>query len=728
MGSCTLAGVGSSPFLLARMPDVESLDAKIAELTRLRRELANLTGGRGDARAADAARKRKARSLAVDLKARPPKDPERRARCEADTILWLQTYLPDEFDGPFTEQRQEMAYAIERACQYGGDQAIAAPRGEGKTTLVECVTIKAVLEGKVKFPVIVAATGPDAQRILRNIKERLERPDRSGLLAEDYPELDCVHALEGRPQRTGGQTIDGRRSYIRWSGTEIRFPDYPGAQSGGAVIATRGLDAAIRGLRVGNLRPDLVVIDDPETRQSVMSEIQTAARRLAIEQDLAGLGGPGRRLSRVMLTTIMRQECLSAEYTDQKRRSAWKGKRFRFVLQWPERADLWDEYMVLRHADQETGDEYARRAHQFYLDHREQMDAGAEVANPSRYIEDPAPDGTPLEVSALEHAYNIISDRGLEHFLTEYQNDPPAEIGPQESGITAYRVQTQVSGYERKAIPPGCTVLVQAIDCRKVALHFVVRAFQPDSTGYTIDYGVQEVHGTTVGTDEGLDDALKRALRARMEAIRDEPYLDHNGEPMPVALTLVDAGWRTTAIYDFCLEWGALDLRPAMGFGKSAGCTQANFAPPVRTTTDKKTGDGWFLSRRPVQGHAGGIWLVCMDTDRWKAFEHDRWMTSPEKPGCMFNFGQPAPSSDRMSQDQKWHMSYAKHITAEVEVEEVVKGVLVRRWKAKSDTNHYLDASYMTHVAANMKGISTRPKKVQQAVAGGGWFAAQKGR
>jgi hypothetical protein len=42
---------------------------------------------------------------------------------------------------------------------------------------------------------------------------------------------------------------------------------------------------------------------------------------------------------------------------------------------------------------------------------------------------------------------------------------------------------------------------------------------------------------------------------------------------------------------------------------------------------------------------------------------------------------------------------------AEVEIEEVHKGVLRRRWHSKSDKNHWLDASYMADVAASIKGI-----------------------
>ena len=46
-----------------------------------------------------------------------------------------------------------------------------------------------------------------------------------------------------------------------------------------------------------------------------------------------------------------------------------------------------------------------------------------------RFVSDKCPDGTQLEVSALQSAYNIIADRDREHFDTEYQNDPPLAIG-----------------------------------------------------------------------------------------------------------------------------------------------------------------------------------------------------------------------------------------------------------------------------------------------------------
>jgi len=83
-------------------------------------------------------------------------------------------------------------------------------------------------------------------------------------------------------------------------------------------------------------------------------------------------------------------------------------------------------------------------------------------------------------------------------------------------------------------------------------------------------------------------------------------YLTAAGVRMPIHLSLVDAGWRTSAVYAACAQAG-LGVMPVMGFGKSAGCAQANFADVQHRTQDRKPGDGWFLSRK------GRLWLVGAD-------------------------------------------------------------------------------------------------------------------
>ncbi|HUS40698.1 MAG TPA: terminase gpA endonuclease subunit, partial [Pirellulales bacterium] len=663
-------------------------------------------------------------------------DRDRRTELESDDIAWLMHYFAtdsgclDPFWYEFTIQQREMIEAIRSAIVYGGDQSVAASRGEGKTTLFERMLLKYTLTGVVSFSVLFAANGAAAANSLDSIKQAIE--DNQNLLA-DYPEA-CVpvQALENTPNRAHYQIVSGNRfdtgdlyekasSKFSWCGQEIIFPNVPGSPCAGAIIATRGLDSAVRGLKKRGKRPQLAGIDDPDTEETTSSEEQAKKLEDRIDKAIGGLGGQQRRIARVMLTTLQNRTCVSAKFTDPKQKSTWKGRRFRYLLTPPARPDLWDEYIQLTATAYETfaigegTDEYAREAHRFYLTNRDAMDMGATVANENRFNPQLLPDGSQIEVSSLQRYFNEVARIGQDAVSTEYDNDPPEESGPIESGITAYRVQKQVSGYARKAIPPGCVLLTQGIDCRKIALHWVVRAWRSDGTGFTIDYGVHEVHGTTVGTDEGVDVALRNSITSRVDDFNNAGYMGADGEVLD-SVTLVDAGWRTSAIYLTCSELG-MNVYPSMGFGKSAGCVKTNFNPNQKRTADVKPGDGWKLVRRKIKGTTAdgsyktvSTWLVEMDADKWKSYEHDRWMTATDKPGTMMLFGESSSIPKRMSFDEKSHFSYAKHITSEVEVEEPIKGVLRRKWKAKSDNNHWLDASYMSCVAASMRGITVMGK------------------
>lgn len=715
-----------------------------------------------DHRQQDAERKRQQsaqRRLVVVPKC---KDIRRRKRLEKDDVKWLRWYFAEHFWYDFTSQQREMIAAIGHAIKVGGDQAIAASRGEGKTTLGERLLLKYVLQGEVEFAVLFAATGPMATNSIDSIKQDIEENDR---LCDDYPEV-CVpvRALENTPQRAPSQIVSGHRhdngkpyeaaaSKFSWCGNEIILPNVPGSPSARSIIATRGLDAAVRGLKKKGRRPSVAIIDDPDTEATARSLDQAKKLEANIDKGIGGLGSQQRAIGRVMLTTLQSRTSVSYKFTS-KEKPTWKGKRFRYLLKKPDREDLWAEYVHRRQQDfiavmmGESDDEFCRRSHQYYLDNRKAMDAGAEVANPNRFDGSTLADGSQVEVSALQHYYNEVARIGPEAVATEYDNDPPELDESLSNVLTAHQVQSQVSGYGRGVVPPGCTVITQGIDCRKVALHWVVRAWRSDCTSFVIDYGVEDVTGTTIGSDEGVEAALIRAVKSRFDRIDEEPYRTVDGDEVPLNLTLIDAGWKTSVIYQACGMLGA-KVKPAMGFGRSQGAVQMRFEGPARTTKDRKPGDGWFLKRQ-----AGGQWLVCSDADRWKTFEHDRWQTATDKPGAAFAWGVDDVEGGRLSVDQRGHQVFADQITAESEIEEIDKGKLKRRWKAHRANNHFLDAAYMTSVAANMLGVRllsetghqggvpklTAAQKSVQAEAGveakdtpaaeqsEGWFASQKSK
>jgi hypothetical protein len=656
----------------------------------------------------DVERKREQRSAAKDVDVPQCENVRRRKRLEKDDAKWLLWYFApesetaDPFTYKFERHQREMIAAIAAAIANGEDKAIAAPRGEGKTTLAERLLLKYTLQGKIRFSVLFAATGGAAQDSLESIKQELETNVR---LMADYPEVCApVAALENTPNRAHYQTVSGKRhdngkvyarqpSRFSWCGQEIVLPKVPGSPSAGSIIATRGLDSAVRGVKKKGRRPDVAIIDDPDTEDTARSEEQAKKLETRIDRAIAGLGSQKRSVSRVMLTTLQSRISASYKYTDPAQKPSWRGHRFKFLVTPPERIDLWDEYIAIQQADwvNETS-----HAHEFYIANRDAMDAGAVVANPNRYVTG--------ELSAIQHYYNLVARLGQDAVDTEWQNDPPEETGPIESGITAHRVQTQVSGYDRLTIPPECKLLTMGIDCQKRGLYWVVRAWRPDATGFTIDYGFYPTFGTTYGKDIGVDSAIRRAIVMLMEDMKGREYVDLHGEIHPISLAVVDAGYETTAVYQACSDI-RLGILPAMGYGKSGGCARPNFHQSRERRDDYIPGDGWNCVVVNKEEWPG-LWRVDMDADRWKSWEHDRWMTFADKPGTMMLFGVGGDKPDRMSKDQQEHMTYAKHIVAEVQTEEFVRGVLVRKWTNKhSRPNHYLDASYMANVAANIKGI-----------------------
>ncbi len=99
-------------------------------------------------------------------------------------------------------------------------------------------------------------------------------------------------------------------------------------------------------------------------------------------------------------------------------------------------------------------------------------------------------------------------------------------------------------------------------------------------------------------------------------------------------------------------------------------------------------------------------------------------MTDPQKSGTMLLYGEPSEIPGRDSADQKRHFTFGKHLTAEVEIEEVDKNKrLVRRFRSKSDLNHYYDASVLADVAGSASGVRLTGKApMPEAIQAGEWF------
>jgi hypothetical protein len=629
-----------------------------------------------DERSRDVSRKRAMRAAGAEVAVGRCQNRDRRAECLEDPRRFLRCYFPDRFYNPFASHHLEMIYAIATCAADGGDQAIAAPRGDGKTEICSHMIIWCILRELVRFPVIVAATGDFAEAIFRDIKGQFENND---LLREDFPEVcDPIRDLEGAPQRAGKQHIQGEPTRIVWTQKALVFPKAPGSPYGGVSIAYKGLDAAIRGIKIRGQRPDFVLIDDPETRESARSEHQIRERTIAIERDIAGLGGPDKTLSRVILTTLQNRQSLSYTFTDPNQKPSWHGKRFAMMQTMPSNTDMWTEYVALWQNDQKEG---TTTAEDYYLANREAMDAGAVVSNPYRY--------KPGEHSAIQSFYNSVAKNGWDSVNAELQNDPADDAIDDQSTITAHTVRNRMSGLRRAELPKESeTKIVAAIDIGKYWSHWVKVVMYGHAIGHVIDYGVMETNGLAAGSDE---QSVEQAILKSLEQWRIDTL-----STLPPDICFVDSGDYTSAVYEFIRRSGA-------PFVASKGWEAGRMRFDAESTPTKRIFQECAASLQTTER----LWLYNFNASFWKAETHRRFTTATYNEANLINNGSLSVWS---TTDNKEHMTYSHHIVAEIYEERFVQGKgLVKKWVARHRNNHWLDATAMALAAGGCLGFRTIP-------------------
>jgi hypothetical protein len=642
------------------------------------------------------ARKRAAeRDLQIPL----PASVQRRTDCLADPALFLKTYFPETFSQPFTADREAMLTSIIDAAKYGGDYALAGPRGEGKTRIAMYGALYLMVAGLSPFPIIIGKSQTKAANELKTIKERLQQ---SELFIADFPEIGVpFQSVGGWSSRGRMQTVAGRHTNIEIAADHIIFPTVAIDQlpdgwsvpptSCGQIISSLGVDGPIRGTNYRDRRPTLAILDDIEDKKTADSLPSIEKNELIIEKDIGGLGAMGRPVSRVMLCTTQNRKCIAYRYTDRKLKPSWKGVRYRKMIQPPDRLDLWDRYIELWNERDTDNDPDARKAWEFYFDNQQEMDRGCVMSNIYSFDKREAQDGTPIEISAIQAYFNRVARYGKDAVATEDDNDPPQSTGPQGSGLTAEIVMSRINGLARLQLPGSTRSVTAAIDLGKYACHWVVIAWFEGGGGCVVDYGVAEVQGTSSDMNhEASEPAIYRCLLNFREELMAKKLVDASGEPRKVDVCLVDSGTFTNAAYEFVRQ-----VRHPFYASKGIG----SYRQPSGKSGDVVVGD--HMHRK--SGLANGVDLIELDTDYWKQWTHERFMSPTFDENNMLRRG----ALSLFESPGKKHLSFAKHITAEELLTEFKEGKGSKTyWHVHSDTNHWLDATYNCCAAGRWTGIA----------------------
>ena len=498
------------------------------------------------------------------------------------------------------------------------------------------------------------------------------------------------------------QTVSGVSTNIELAADHLAFPtierwQLPGwpsdiePASKGQVFYCLGIDGPVRGTKFRSKRPTLAIIDDIEDREAAFSDVTIEKNIDVIDKDIAGLGASAERIPRAMLCTIQNRKCIAYRFTDPKQAPSWKGKRYRKMIRRPDRMDLVEQYIDLRKGRSES-DPDARAAFRFWRDNQATIESGCIVSNPHSYSKKIHSDGEPMELSSIQSYFNRVADVGEKAVATEIDNDPPEDSGPMGQGLTAEIVSSRISGLARRQLPANTMALTAAIDLGKYRCHWVVTAWWPGGGGVVVDYGVAEVYGNDKSMDsEASEAAIYNTLMAwRDELIQRWRYGDATGTERRVDFCMVDSGNFTNAAYKFCRDVKGI-FHPSKGWSP--------YRRKAANTANVIAGANLHASRQTAQG----VWLYDLDTDYWKQFVHERFLTPTFDENNMLRRG--SLSLYSLEGNQK-HGSFAQHIAAEELVSEFKEGKGSKQyWRVQNDNNHWLDATYMAAAAGEVCGV-----------------------
>ncbi len=254
----------------------------------------------------------------------------------------------------------------------GGKEALAAPRGNAKSTLSTLILpLWCIATDRKKFIVIISDTTEQAEEFLEGIKTELEANERLG---EDFPEACGL-----------GRT---------WKATKL-------ITQNGIAIRCWGKRKRMRGARHGNRRPDLVICDDLEDDENIDSPEQREKDRKWFFKAVMKIGG--RYTVYIVIGTILHYDSLLARLL---KRPGWNGKKWKAVISWSSSSfwEKWEGIYTSRSAEAEN------KAEKYFLRHQKEMLRGTRVLWPE-----------------TESYYYLMAMRvsdGPAYFDSEKQNEP----------------------------------------------------------------------------------------------------------------------------------------------------------------------------------------------------------------------------------------------------------------------------------------------------------------
>lgn len=613
----------------------------------------------------------------------PPRHPRLKERCRRDLELFGWMYCRQLLDHRASpEIRDGLIREAQECILNGGLVAELYGRGAGKTTWIDVIAvIWCVLYGYRKFPVPIASSLKAGKKILKTIKKQLARSDE---IAADFPAIALpIRALGGISQRAAAQTYNGRPTDIEWGSDQITLPTLlddrgePLDRGCGAIIAITGKGGAIRGANEGGRRPDILFIDDPQTKKDAQSPKTVKDIIEYIHSDALGLAGHNTTISAFLTITPQNFGDVATEIA---KRPEWAVKVQPFITQ---TCPGWDK-LVAAFCEKYNEDVAARdfgrsRSRQWYIDNRASF-AGVKTIDAEQY--DHA-----REVDVVHHLLNLRAKMGERSFNAEIMmdiNDKSTSID-----INPDKVAAALNGTPRLTLPPGTDRVVGFVDVNQkkgAGLSYCLVAFGAHRVGGIIDYGRFPSNGAPLVPPNTPEDTQQKliasAIRYLIKLIASKRIVTTQGRPVQLTVLGFDRGWQPAVV---CRTLFVNQQTRAVPFPLVAvrGFPWNKFGTR-RSDILRRDASGYVFY---TESQRYGPYIAQM-SPYWRWVAQSALMGTPLMPGSLSLFGN----------DPAEHFIFANEVCAE----KLVRGpyavyhgnetTMAWDWLTTSEQNHFMDA------------------------------------
>ena len=301
--------------------------------------------------------------------------------CAHSLEKFAKTYFPDIYASEFSPLHKEFFASVEDIIFNKPNRknfyVRAAPRGHGKSqVLSHLLPLHCICYKTKRNILIISDTLDQAKSFISAIKTELEENE---LLRADFGDLV---------------------SEEKWSQDKI-------VTSNKVQVFGRGAGQKLRGAKAfGSVRPDLIVVDDLENDEQVLTEQQRKKLFDWFMKALLPTGSP--TTDYVYIGTVLHYESLLQKLLTEPTFSMWNRKRYQAVQKFSD-SPLWDDWeqMMLDENNPNAGED----AFDFYKKHEKEMLEGVQCLWPE---------------SGPQYFYDLMCLKlsSASSFASEYQNDP----------------------------------------------------------------------------------------------------------------------------------------------------------------------------------------------------------------------------------------------------------------------------------------------------------------